>query len=63
MTKLQRECLEFYKIPFNYRPKNGLRWNNRQMMWALEMGFIAVNPVKGWHQITQAGRSALECTK
>lgn len=64
MTSLQRECLEFHKIPFHYRPKNGipggLRWSDRQRKWAMEMGFIDVNRVKGWYQITQAGRSALE---
>lgn len=61
MTLLQRQCLEYYTQPWPRHPfiqAEAGRWNNRQVHWALERGYIAVG-AHGAHEITDAGRAAL----
>ena len=59
MTKLQRECLEFYKKPYHKRPVEGENWSLRHQAWANRQGFITPAKHGRWHKITVAGRAAL----
>ena len=58
MTDLQRQCLEFYKLPFPARPVTRTKWNNRQLSWALDYSYVAVEE-GGWHELTATGRQVL----
>lgn len=60
LTEACRECLAYYAVPYPRPPvPAGAAWNGRQLRWALDSGLLHVGD-SGAHELTEAGRRALE---
>jgi hypothetical protein len=60
LTEKQRNCLEDYDRPEDGRePTSDVRWNRRQMHWALENDLLMCGPAIGAHILSEKGKQAL----